>query len=162
MKDEDYIKLAIELASKGTFPYGALIVKDGEIIGEASSGEGESNDPTNHAETLAVRRACKNINSRDLSGATIYSSCEPCFMCFGTIWWSNISRIVYGASIRESNILLDTDINITVEELNKKTGIRIEITGEVLKDEAIKVMKEWENNLIIKTGVKKYADKILF
>lgn len=147
MKDEEYIQLVIDLSKKGTFPYGAVVVKDGTIIGQASSGEGEWTDPTAHAETLAIRRACKEINSGDLDGATIYSSCEPCFMCFGSIWWSNISRIIYGASIKESNGILDTDINITVEELNSKTGNKIKINGGILKNDAIKVMKDWEENI---------------
>lgn len=99
-KDTEYIKFAIELAKKGSFPYGSVVVKDNEIIGYASSGDGDSFDPTNHAETQAIRMACKNINSNDLSGATIYSSCEPCLMCFGTIWWSNIRKIVYGTNIK--------------------------------------------------------------
>ncbi len=147
MSDIDYIKRAIELSEKGSYPYGAVVVKDGKIIGEASSGDGESYDPTNHAETLAIRRACKNTNSSNLNGATLYSSCEPCFMCFGTIWWANITNLVYGASIQESNNILDTDINITVEELNSKTGNKINIKGGLLKEEAIQVMKEWETNL---------------
>lgn len=145
-KDTDYVKKAIELSKKGTFPYGAIVVKDGVVIGEASSGDGEAYDPTNHAETLAIRNACKNINSSDLTGATIYSSCEPCFMCFGTIWWSNISNVVYGTSIEESNIILDSDINIDVLELNSKTGNKINIKGGILANEALQVMKEWEQN----------------
>lgn len=144
MSDIDYIKRAIELSKQGSFPYGAVVVKDNKIIGEASSGDGEAYDPTNHAETLAIRRACKNVNSSNLSGATLYSSCEPCFMCFGTIWWSNITNLVYGTSIQESNIILDTDININVNELNSKTGNKININGGLLKEEALQVMKEWE------------------
>ena len=143
-KDMEYIKLAVELSKKGLYPYGAVVVKDGQIIGQASSGDGEDYDPTNHAETLAIRRACKNIGSSNLSGATIYSSCEPCFMCFGTIWWSNISKIIYGTTIKESNNILDTDINIGISELNEKTGNRIEIYGGLLENEALEVMKNWE------------------
>lgn len=143
-KDMEYIKLAVELSKKGLYHYGAVVVKDGQIIGQASSGDGEDYDPTNHAETLAIRRACKNIGSSNLSGATIYSSCEPCFMCFGTIWWSNISKIIYGTTIKESNNILDTDINIGISELNEKTGNRIEIYGGLLEDEALEVMKNWE------------------
>lgn len=147
MNDEYYIKRAIELSKKAKFPYGAVVVKDDKIIGEASSGDGESYDPTNHAETLAIRRACKNLKTSDLTNATIYSSCEPCFMCFGTIWWSNISKIRYGATIKESNNILDTDINITVDELNKKTGNKIDISGGILKEEAVKVMKDWNKKV---------------
>ena len=145
MNELDYMRRAIELASISSYPYGAVVVQDNKIIGEASSGNGESYDPTNHAETLAIRRACKNINSSDLSGATLYSSCEPCFMCFGTIWWAGISNIVYGASIKDSNAILNTDINITVEELNSKTGNKVNIKSGVLRDEALKVMNDWKS-----------------
>jgi tRNA(Arg) A34 adenosine deaminase TadA len=143
-KDIEYVKRAVELSKLGTFPYGAVVVKDDKIIGEAMSGDGESYDPTNHAETLAIRRACKNLNTSDLTGATIYSSCEPCFLCFGTIWWANISNIVYGVSIKDSKSGLDEEIKITVEELNNKTGNKINIKGNVLVDEAVKVMENWK------------------
>ncbi|MDD3186901.1 MAG: nucleoside deaminase [Bacilli bacterium] len=145
-KDIEYIKRAINLSKKGTYPYGAVIVKDNIVIAEAYSGEGDNLDPTNHAETLAVRKACKNIGSSDLKGATIYSSCEPCFMCFGTIWWANISKIVYAANIEESNKVLNTPIDIGVEELNNKTGNCIKITGGILEEESVKVMEEWLKN----------------
>lgn len=150
MNDIDYMKRAIELARLGTFPYGAVVVKDNKIIGEASSGNGEEYDPTAHAETLAIRRACKKIGSSDLTGTTIYSSCEPCFLCFGSIWWSNVSNIVCGASIKDSNIILDTDINIDIYELNSKTGNKIKIKSGLLKEEAIKVMKDWEADYLTK------------
>ena len=153
-RDIEYITMAIELAKQGVFPYGTVIVKDGKVIGKASSGDGDSYDPTGHAETLAVRNACKNMNTSNLDGATIYSSCEPCFMCFGSIWWSNISRIVYGANIYDSNNILNTDINITIEELNEKTGNHINITGGILKDEAVSVMKNWKEKITISEGVK--------
>lgn len=149
-KDIEYVNLAIELSKKGAFPYGAVVVKDDVIIGQVSSGEGDIFDPTCHAETLAIRKACKNIQSNDLTGATIYSSCEPCFMCFGTIWWARVSRIVYGMSLEESNKILEPEINITsdiiikIQELNIKTGNKVEITGGILKEEAMNAIKEWK------------------
>lgn len=147
MYDEDYIKMAIKLASEGTFPYGAVIVKDGEIVGKASSGE-IKNDPTAHAETTAIRRACAKLNTSDLYGATIYSSCEPCLMCFGALWWSNIRKIVYAASISDSIAGDDTnsmnEINISIHDFNKMTSNDFDITGGILKEEAIKVMQEWK------------------
>ncbi len=148
MKDEEYMRMAIDLASKGTFPYGAVIVKDGEIIGKASSGEIE-NDPTAHAETTAIRRACELLKTSDLTGATIYSSCEPCLMCFGTLWWSNIRKIVYGATIKDS--VADEicpfmkELNISVKELNKMSSNDFEIIGGICKEEAIEVMRNWKN-----------------
>lgn len=147
MDNEDYVRMAIDLASKGSFPYGAVIVKDGEIIGQASSGEIE-NDPTAHAETTAVRRACNKLGTSDLSGATIYCSCEPCLMCFGTLWWSNIRKIVYGASITDSVAdgicIFMKELNISTQQLNSMSSNDFEIIGGVCADESIKVMREWK------------------
>lgn len=149
MKDEEYMKLAIEEAKKGSFPYGAVIVKDGKIIATASSGEIE-NDPTAHAETTAVRKACNKLHTTDLSGATIYCSCEPCLMCFGTLWWSNIRKIVYGASIKDSVAdgicTFMKELNISVNQLNSMSSNDFDIIEDVCKEEAIEVMKNWKEN----------------
>ena len=101
-KDQDYLKQAIELAidsvDKGGGPFGAIIVKDHQVIGSGFNQVTLSNDPTCHAEINAIRNACSNINHFDLSGCTIYTSCEPCPMCYSAIHWARISRIVYAAS----------------------------------------------------------------
>ena len=94
--------------------------------------------------------ACKNINSNDLSGATIYSSCEPCLMCFGTIWWSNIRKIVYGTNIKD-NVKNDIcpylkGLNISVNQLNELSSKDFEIVGGILENEVIEVMKNWQEN----------------
>lgn len=147
MSDEEYMKIAIDLASKSSFPYGAVIVKNGEIISKACSGEIE-NDPTAHAETTAIRKACSKLKTADLTDATIYCSCEPCLMCFGTLWWSNIRKIVYGASITDSiadNIcIFMKKLNISINQLNSMSSNDFEIIGGVCEDEAIKVMREWK------------------
>ena len=77
-------------------PFGACIVKDGVIIGKGSNHVLENNDPTAHAEIMAIRDACNNINSYDLSGCELYTSCYPCPMCLSAIIWSNISKVYYG------------------------------------------------------------------
>jgi tRNA(Arg) A34 adenosine deaminase TadA len=149
--DEEYIKLAIEQAKRGTFPYGAVVVKDNHIISSASSGEIE-NDPTAHSETMAIRKAAKILGTTDLSGAALYCSCEPCLLCFGTAWWSNIRRIVYGVSIKEC---LDEGIctfleglNISIQQLNKMSSNDFEIVGGVCKGEVLEMMKEWQSKNI--------------
>ena len=147
MLDEEYMKMVIDLASKGTFHYGALVVKDGEIIGTASSGE-IKNDPTAHAETTAIRRACTKLETSDLTGATIYCSCEPCLMCFGTLWWANIRKIVYGASIKDSiadGICISMkELNISTKQLNEMSSNDFDIKGGICEEEAIEVMRKWE------------------
>ena len=77
-------------------PFGACIVKDGKIIGRGSNHVLANNDPTAHAEVMAIRDACKNINSYDLSGCEIYTSCYPCPMCLSAIIWANIKKVYYG------------------------------------------------------------------
>ena len=97
----EYMKIAKELSDDNLKtnvggPFGACIVKDGKIIGKGSNHVLIYNDPTAHAEIMAIRDACKNINSYDLSGAELYTSCYPCPMCLSAIIWSNIKKVYYG------------------------------------------------------------------
>ena len=97
----EYMKIAKELSddnlkTNAGGPFGACIVKDGKIIGKGSNRVLVNNDPTAHAEIIAIRDACKNINSYDLSGAELYTSCYPCPMCLSAIIWSNIKKVYYG------------------------------------------------------------------
>ena len=96
-----YMKIAKELSddnlkTNAGGPFGACIVKDGKIIGKGSNHVLANNDPTAHAEIMAIRDACKNINSYDLSGAELYTSCYPCPMCLSATIWSNIKKVYYG------------------------------------------------------------------
>lgn len=137
MKKSDtyFMKIALEEAKKASWPFGAVIVRDGKIIAQAGSGDGKDNaiDPTAHAETNAIRRACVKLNTGDLSGATLYASCEPCALCVGAVWYANIKEIVYGTSFDD------------VKEINKKWGgdlrfphDHIEKTGISMKEGVLK------------------------
>lgn len=97
----EYMKIAKELSENNLKtnvggPFGACIVKDGKIIGKGLNHVLRNNDPTAHAEVMAIRDACKNINSYDLSGCELYTSCYPCPMCLSAIIWSNIKKVYYG------------------------------------------------------------------
>ena len=97
----EYMKVAKELAEENLTtnaggPFGACVVKDGEIIGRGSNKVVSENDPTAHAEIIAIREACKNIGSHDLSGCELYTSCYPCPMCLSAIIWANIKKVYYG------------------------------------------------------------------
>lgn len=97
----EYMKVAKDLAANNLItnyggPFGACIVKDGKIIGRGSNNVLKNNDPTAHAEVMAIRDACSNINSYDLSGCELYTSCYPCPMCLSAIIWSNIKKVYYG------------------------------------------------------------------
>ncbi len=97
----NYMKIANELSFENLKtnvggPFGACVVKNGEIIGKGSNHVLINNDPTAHAEVIAIRDACKNINSYDLSGCELYTSCYPCPMCLSAIIWANIKKVYYG------------------------------------------------------------------
>ena len=97
----EYMKIAKELANENLQtnaggPFGACIVKNGKIIGKGSNHVLANNDPTAHAEVMAIRDACKNINSYDLSDCELYTSCYPCPMCLSAIIWANIKKVYYG------------------------------------------------------------------
>ena len=97
----EYMKIAKELSDKNLKtnvggPFGACVVKDGKIIGKGSNHVLSNNDPTAHAEIMAIREACKNIGTYDLSNCELYTSCFPCPMCLSAIIWSNIKKVYYG------------------------------------------------------------------
>ena len=97
----EYMKVAKELSDENLKtnvggPFGACVVKNGKIIGKGSNHVLKNNDPTAHAEVMAIRDACKNINSYDLSGCELYTSCFPCPMCLSAIIWSNVKKVYYG------------------------------------------------------------------
>ena len=103
----EYMKIAKDLANDNLKtnaggPFGACIVKDGKIIGRGSNHVLENNDPTAHAEVMAIRDACKNINSYDLSDCELYTSCYPCPMCLAAIIWSNIKKVYYGNTKKDA------------------------------------------------------------
>jgi guanine deaminase len=102
MTENEFLSRAIDLANQnvgsGGGPFGALIVNDGKIISEGVNRVIEKNDPTAHAEVQAIRKACELLGTFDLSGCEIYSSCEPCPMCFSAIYWAHIGKVYYAAN----------------------------------------------------------------
>jgi len=107
MNDNFFIEKAINLALENVKsgqggPFGAIVVKNGEIIATGTNSVTTNNDPTAHAEVNAIRNACKNLNSYQLDGCVIYSSCEPCPMCLGAIYWSRPQRLVFAASKQDA------------------------------------------------------------
>lgn len=140
-KDQEFLRIAIEEARKASWPFGAVIVKDGEIIAQAGSGDGKdiSIDPTAHAETNAIRRASEKLQSGDLSGAVLYGSCEPCAQCFGAAWYAGIRKVVFGSSIKDIEHIDQAwggDLAFPHEHI-AETGIQMQ--GGVLKDEVMQM-----------------------
>jgi tRNA(Arg) A34 adenosine deaminase TadA len=153
MNDLDFLKLAVDKAkesvNQGGFPAGAVIINNGEIISEGISIGRKLNDPTGHAETSSIRAACKKLETRDLSGATLYASLQPCLMCFTVSNWANISRIVFGCRkteemVRNNYYEGSTDIRV----INKQNNKQIEIIFiSDYENEMLKLIEDWESKL---------------
>lgn len=146
--ENQFMQRAIELARSGMQsgkggPFGCVIVKDGEIIGEGSNGVTSTNDPTAHAEVVAIRQACTNLNSFQLDGCDIYTSCEPCPMCLGAIYWARPAK-VYCACTHEDAAAIEFDDKFIYEELALKPAERHIPFEQILRDKALEVFQEWK------------------
>lgn len=147
MDSKDFMRRAIELSinsvEKGGGPFGAIIVKNGEIISEASNSVTTDNDPTAHAEVNAIRKAAKKLGTFNLEGCEIYTSCEPCPMCFGAIYWSRIDKIFF-ANDRNDAKNIGFDDSFIYDEIQKPIEDRKIKTIIILKDEALEAFKKWQ------------------
>ena len=147
MDKKDFMNKAIERSSYGMNnnfggPFGAVIVKNGEIIAEGFNNVTSSNDPTAHAEITAIRNACKKLNTFDLSGCELYTSCEPCPMCLSAIYWARIDKIYY-ANTKEDAAEINFDDDFIYQEFKKERGNRTIPVEQIGREEAIKVFKDW-------------------
>jgi len=151
-----FMRRAIELAQIGVDnnaggPFGAVIVKDGKIIAEAHNEVTSTNDPTAHAEVMAIRKACKDLNTFQLDDCTLYTSCEPCPMCLGAIYWARPKQVFY-AGERADAAAVAFDDQFIYDELEKEIEKREIPFMQLLREEAIPVFKKWE----IKSDKTKY------
>lgn len=137
------IRLADESVAHGGGPFGAVIVKDGKIMAEATNSVTHDNDPTAHAEVNAIRKACRQLGTFDLKGCVIYASCEPCPMCLGAIYWAGIDRIYY-ANTRDDAAAVDFADGFIYEELGKPLAERILPIIPLLRDEALHTFRHWQ------------------
>ncbi len=153
MNDKNYLKLAIKQAelsvNKGGFPAGAIIVKNGKVISTGISIGSKINDPTAHAETAAIRQACKKLKTHDLSGAIMYGSLECCNMCFSAAYWSGISKIVY--SCRKTpgmakKLYYEGSVNSSFLNRKNKRKIKLVFIPDFEK-ESLSLIKKWEKKV---------------
>jgi tRNA(Arg) A34 adenosine deaminase TadA len=136
------IELSISSANGTGGPFGCVIVKDDKIIAEGSNKVTFSNDPTAHAEIVAIREACKKLNTFNLSGCDLYASCEPCPMCLSAIYWSHVDNIFY-ANTREDAKKINFDDSLIYSEISKKNEDRKIPIKQMLRDEALKAFEIW-------------------
>jgi len=148
MAHEAFLKLAIEEALKGIRrgeggPFGAVIVKDGKIIGKGHNTVLKSHDPTAHAEVNAIRNACNNVENHHLTGSVMYTNFEPCPMCLSAIYWANIRAIYYcaGREVAEKIGFMDShlyrEVTLPIEEREMKSS-------KIILGEMDRLIKEWD------------------
>jgi guanine deaminase len=147
--DEKFMRLAIEKTREGIragqTPFGACIVSpDGEVVAANHNVVWATTDITAHGEINTIREACRNKKTIDLSGCTIYSTTEPCPMCFSAIHWARISRIVFGASIADAREAGFNEITISNDMMKKEGGSPVEVEGGVLRAECVGLFEEWK------------------
>ncbi|MBO4874576.1 MAG: nucleoside deaminase [Bacteroidales bacterium] len=145
--NEKFMRLAIEKSlesvDNGGGPFGAVVVKDGEVVAVASNSVTLDNDPTAHAEVNAIRMACKKLGTFDLSGCEIYASCEPCPMCLASIYWARIGKLYYANTKVDADKIGFSD-SFIYEEFAKPESERSIKAVKMLRNEAIKAFENWE------------------
>ena len=137
------IELSIKSVNTGTGPFGSVIVKDNRIISEGFNTVTLSNDPTSHAEIVAIRIACKELKNFSLKGCDLYTTCEPCPMCLSAIYWARIDKIYY-ANTRNDAQKIDFSDALIYEELNKSIKDRKIPMHQIMRDEALKAFELWD------------------
>ena len=140
------IKKALEGVKKGQTPFGACIVKDGKVITCVHNIVWKTTDITAHAEVHAIREACKKLKTVDLSGCVIYSSCEPCPMCFSTCHWAKISKIYYGTNIKDAKNMGFSELDISNFKMKSFGKSPVKIVPDFLRDESMEVFKAWKKS----------------
>ena len=155
-QDKEFMRRAISLAQTGIDknaggPFGAIVVKDGEIIGEGCNQVTSTNDPTAHAEIVAIRNACEKLGAFQLDDCVIYTSCEPCPMCLGAIYWARPKQIFF-ACTREDAAEINFDDHFIYDEIGLPIEKRHIKSINFLRDEGLKVFENWAN----KTDKTKY------
>lgn len=143
-----FLERAIELSREGMLsgkggPFGCVIVKDGKIVGEGCNQVATTNDPTAHAEVVAIRNACKTLNSFQLTDCDVYASCEPCPMCLGAIYWARPRRVIY-ANTKKDAAAIQFDDQFIYDEIDRPDNERtIEFIHQP-NQKAIAIFEEWK------------------
>lgn len=145
--NDEFMKRAIDLSERGMAegggPFGAVIVKGEEIIAEGTNRVSLDTDPTAHAEVEAIRKACVRLNTFDLAGCEIYTSCEPCPMCLGAIYWSRMRRVYYANTREDAATIRFSDEDIYDEMARPLSERRIVSLVRIPSDRALAVFERW-------------------
>ena len=146
------IRLSIQMMRRGKGgPFGAVVVRNGKVVGRGSNQVTSTNDPTAHAEILAIRQACQRLKTFRLDDCDLYASCEPCPMCLSAIYWARVGSVFY-ANTRQDAARIDFDDDFIYRELALPVGKRTLKMKQLLHDEALAAFAEWQQK----------TDKILY
>lgn len=149
-EDRKFMKMAIELSieniDEGGGPFGAIIVRNGKLIAKGSNRVVPNNDPTAHAEVVAIRNACRELQTFDLSGCTVYASCEPCPMCLSALYWAGIERICYANTKRDA-AAISFDDSFIYDQLRLDYDRRSIHCEHFMRDEALEAFRKWEEKI---------------
>jgi len=140
------IELSINSVNTAGGPFGCVIVKKNKIIAEGTNLVTLSKDPTAHAEVVAIREACKKLNTFNLNGCVLYTSCEPCPMCLSAIYWSRIDNIFY-ANTRDDAKKINFDDSLIYSEISKKNEEKKIKIKQIMRDEALKAFDLWDKKI---------------
>ena len=144
---QEAIRLSIENVRSGKGgPFGAVIVKDGEIIARGANEVTSSGDPTAHAEVVAIRNACKALGTFQLDGCEIYTSCEPCPMCLGAIYWARPDKM-YFANTKKDAAEINFDDQFIYDEIEIPYQNRKLVTSQIMREEALEAFKLWSTSI---------------
>ncbi|RYY59386.1 MAG: nucleoside deaminase [Chitinophagaceae bacterium] len=142
------IRLSVQNVEKGTGgPFGAVVVKDGQIIARGANSVTATNDPTAHAEVMAIREACRVLGTFQLDDCEIYTSCEPCPMCLGAIYWARPAKLFY-ANTKQDAAAIQFDDQFIYEELEKPVEERSLFTRQLLREEALEAFQKWQSSTL--------------
>ncbi|RYZ16761.1 MAG: nucleoside deaminase [Chitinophagaceae bacterium] len=137
------IRLSVDNVASGQGgPFGAVVVRDGKIIARGANSVTSTNDPTAHAEVMAIREACRVLGTFQLDDCEIYTSCEPCPMCLGAIYWARPAKLYY-ANTKQDAAAIQFDDQFIYEELEKPVEQRSLFTRQLLRDEALEAFNKW-------------------
>ena len=138
-ENQRYMRMALDEARQADFPFGAVIVRDGQVIARGRNLGRTNDDPTAHGEMVAIRRCLADHGSAALKGSTLYTSGEPCVMCMGAIVWCRFGRLVFAASVEQIAARMNQIMISSADIAAKETFLPIKITGGVLADEAVQL-----------------------
>lgn len=149
-EDREFMRRAIDLSIEnidtGGGPFGAVIVRDGKLIASGTNRVVPNNDPTAHAEVVAIRNACRELETFDLSGCTVYTSCEPCPMCLSALYWAGVERICYANTKRDA-AAISFDDSYIYDQLRLDYDRRTIHCEHFMRDEALEAFRKWSEKL---------------